>query len=175
MTAEDTEASDGEYTTITSAQEVIVTYSTFHYLIFSTFLLSLLVLPDLSLLSRRFLVGSPGGCAATRTAVAEEKKDEIDRPALSDIAIMELLATIDGYHLTKIRRAAQVARIELKVTTGLSDEALAALHSQAKSLLLKTTSGYLTQHNAILRHIAEASEMPGLYGSTDFESAQVIL
>ena len=86
---------------------------------------------------------------------------------------MEILATIDGYHLNKIRRAAQLAKIELKVTTGLSDEALTALHSQAKSVLLKTSSGYLTQHNAILRHIAEASEVSGLYGSSDFESAQV--
>jgi asparaginyl-tRNA synthetase len=47
------------------------------------------------------------------------------------------------------------------------------MHPQAKSIVLKTSAGYLTQQNAILRYLAENSATSGLTGSTPFESAQV--
>ena len=48
---------------------------------------------------------------------------------------------------------------------------LLSLDSAAKSILLKTDSGFVTQHNAIIRFIAELDS--SLLGSSEIERAQV--
>jgi asparaginyl-tRNA synthetase len=86
---------------------------------------------------------------------------------------MELYCSVTDYCVTKVLAAASYAGVSVTVHSGSTEAALLALHPQAKSMVLKTSSGYLTQQNTILRHLAENSATAGLVGSTPFESAQV--
>ena len=86
---------------------------------------------------------------------------------------MELYCSVSDYCVTKIIVTASYAKISLNVTTGLTEDALLEMHPQARSIVLKTACGLLTQQNAILRYLAENSVDCGLVGATPFESAQV--
>lgn len=87
---------------------------------------------------------------------------------------MELLVAVDDYCVTKLTVAASVAGLELLVTKGVTHDELTKLDSGAKSLLLKTSSGgVITQHVAMLRHIAENVPAAQLMGTSTFDAAQV--
>ena len=78
--------------------------------------------------------------------------------------------TADDYGLLKIKMTALAAKafVEFKQV----DEAgLKEIDANAKSYVLKTSQGNITQHIAIIRYIAELS--PSLNGSAEIEKAQV--
>ena len=91
----------------------------------------------------------------------------------STVFSMELFCSVSDYCVSKVVAAAAYAKVSLTVHTSTTEAALLAMHPQAKSIVLKTSSGYLTQQNAILRYLAENSASSGLTGATAFESAQV--
>lgn len=86
---------------------------------------------------------------------------------------MELFCSVSDYCVSKVVAAAAYSKVPLTVNTGTSEKDLLAMHPQAKSMVLKTSTGSLTQQNTILRYMAENSTVSGLTGSTPFQSAQV--
>lgn len=86
---------------------------------------------------------------------------------------MELLVAVDDYCVTKVSLTAAVAGININVVKGLSHSDLAKFDIAAKSLLLKTSSGLITQHLPMLRYIAENAPNVRLMGANTFDSALV--
>jgi hypothetical protein len=87
---------------------------------------------------------------------------------------MELLIAEDSYLVTKVTLAAAYAGVELKVTRGVTLQALQQVDSSAKGMVLKTASGTaITQHVAMLRHIAETVPAKQLAGASSFDASQV--
>lgn len=87
---------------------------------------------------------------------------------------MDLLVAVDGdYCVTKIQITASIANIKLNIIKNKTHEELSILDPCAKSIVLQTKEGIITQHNAILRYIAEISPAVQLMGITSFDSSQV--
>eukprot|EP00607_Mallomonas_marina_P009119 CAMPEP_0182422598 /NCGR_PEP_ID=MMETSP1167-20130531/8319_1 /TAXON_ID=2988 /ORGANISM="Mallomonas Sp, Strain CCMP3275" /LENGTH=707 /DNA_ID=CAMNT_0024600779 /DNA_START=50 /DNA_END=2173 /DNA_ORIENTATION=+ len=86
---------------------------------------------------------------------------------------MELLVAVDDFCVKKVLSVAAYAGLEVKVIKGVSQEKLLSLHPQARSTVLTTREGCLTQHTAIVRYLAEMCPASGLVGSSDFEFAEV--
>lgn len=86
---------------------------------------------------------------------------------------MDLLVAVDDYCLTKVIVTASVAGVKVNVTKGISHEELALLDAASKSMVLKTSSGIITQHVAMLRFIAEMVPAVQLTGVTAFDAALV--
>jgi hypothetical protein len=86
---------------------------------------------------------------------------------------MELLVAVDDYCVTKIILAASIAGLKLDIKRGVSHDELLALDSAAKSVLLKATTGNITQHLPMLRYIAKNVPAAELMGASAFDSSQV--
>jgi hypothetical protein len=86
---------------------------------------------------------------------------------------MELLVAVDDYCVTKIIAAASAAGVPLPVRKGYSHSQLTDIDNAAKSILLKTKQGNITQHVAMLRYIAELAPASGLAGISSFDTAIV--
>ena len=86
---------------------------------------------------------------------------------------MDLLVAFEDYCFTKVIVAASVAGVKINVQKGVTQEALTQIDDAAKSILLKTSSGVITQHVSMLRYIAEMTPAVQLTGVTDYDSAQV--
>jgi hypothetical protein len=86
---------------------------------------------------------------------------------------MELLVAVDDYCLTKVIVTAAVAGVKINVVKGVSHDDLRKQDSAAKSLLLRTSSGVVTQHVPMLRYIAELTPAVQLMGVTTFDLALV--
>jgi glutathione S-transferase len=86
---------------------------------------------------------------------------------------MNLLVSFDDYCVDKIQLTASIAKLNLNVKKGLTAEELVKLEPNAKSILLEVNSNYISQHNAILRFIAESSLSTQLLGSVPLDRAQI--
>lgn len=86
---------------------------------------------------------------------------------------MELLVAVDDYCVTKVSLTAAVAGVNINVVKGLCHSDLTKFDIAAKSILLKTSSGIITQHVPILRYIAEIAPNARLMGANTFDSALV--
>jgi hypothetical protein len=86
---------------------------------------------------------------------------------------MELLVAVDDYCVTKVSLTAAVAGVHINVVKGISHSDLMKFDIAAKSILLKTSSGVITQHVPILRYIAEIAPNARLMGANTFDSALV--
>ena len=86
---------------------------------------------------------------------------------------MELLVSVDDLLVKKIMVTASIAGINLPVKNDCLDADLLALEPSAKSILLKTTEGFISQHCAIMRFLANCCPASELVGRTDFDSSQV--
>ena len=87
---------------------------------------------------------------------------------------MAKLLTSDFNYLTKkVLTAASLAGINLEVDQNVSEESLLKIDPKAKSVLLLTASGALTQYNTILRYLGNVSKLSPLNGSSLFETAEV--
>jgi hypothetical protein len=86
---------------------------------------------------------------------------------------MELLVAVDDYCVTKASLTAAVAGVKINIVKGLSQSDLMKFDIAAKSILLKTSSGIITQHVPILRYIAEIAPNARLMGANTFDSALV--
>ena len=86
---------------------------------------------------------------------------------------MDLLVAVDDYCVTKVAVAASVAGVKINVVKGISHEELALLDVTSKSMVLRTSSGIITQHVAMLRYIAEMVPALQLVGVTAFDTALV--
>lgn len=82
---------------------------------------------------------------------------------------MKLFVTSEDYCLVKVKVALALGGKECAIETGLASADLAALDPAAKSMLLETPMGYVSQHIAILRYVADAQ----LLGVTDLDRAMV--
>ena len=88
---------------------------------------------------------------------------------------MELHFSVHDFCVNKIISAASYAGIHLNVVSECLESDILKINPLAKSIVLKTLSGTLTQHTAILRYIAELCPDSGLVGGNDFESALVMI
>ena len=86
---------------------------------------------------------------------------------------MEVLVAVDDYCLLKVVITAAVAGVKINVLKGKSHEELRKENPSAKSLLLRTSSGVITQHVPMLRYIAEMTPAVQLMGVTAFDLALV--
>ena len=87
---------------------------------------------------------------------------------------MELYVAVDDYCVSKLVIAASVAGLELPVKKGMTHADLLQIDGGAKSIVLKTSAGTtITQHVAMLRHIAECAPIAQLTGAAAFDSSQV--
>lgn len=86
---------------------------------------------------------------------------------------MQLSLGSDDFCAQKVLALAAYSGVNLSVTKGVSSEGLEKLHPQAKSMVLQTPKGPITQHNTIIRYIAELSPVCGLSGSSEFNAALV--
>lgn len=84
-----------------------------------------------------------------------------------------LFVAVDDYCVQKVLVAAAAASFALELKNLPSQEELIKLDPSAKSLLLQTSAGFLTQQNAILRYIAESNKAAKLMGSDEMEIAQI--
>jgi hypothetical protein len=75
------------------------------------------------------------------------------------------------HSLLKAKLVAALAGAELVINSSTQDQ-LTALESDAKSILLETTSGFISQHLAVLRYIALSTEN-SLSGSDELEKDQI--
>lgn len=85
---------------------------------------------------------------------------------------LRLDAAIDDYSLKKIVATALYAQVELDVKKGVTVESLQLLDPKAKSFVLHTQNGPVTNTSAILHYLASLSPALGLLG-TAFETAQI--
>jgi len=86
---------------------------------------------------------------------------------------MQLLVEREGdYCLLKVLIAASLAGVSIPVKKSVSFEELSASHPDAKSLVLETPKGSITQHVAILRYLSELAPAAGLTGKSAFDSSQ---
>ena len=86
---------------------------------------------------------------------------------------MDLLVAFDDYCLTKVIVTASVAGVKINVIKGVLQAELIAYDNAAKSMLLKTSSGVISQHVSMLRYIAEMTPAVQLMGATDYDASQV--
>lgn len=82
---------------------------------------------------------------------------------------MKLYVATEDYCLLKIKLALMLTGKQCDIETGVSVEDLVKLDSAAKSILLETPLGYVTQHVAILRYIVGEE----LVGACDLDRAMV--
>lgn len=82
---------------------------------------------------------------------------------------MKLFVSSEDYCLVKIKLALALGGKECSIETGVAAADLANLDASAKSMLLETPMGYVSQHVAILRYVADAA----LLGVTDLDRAMV--
>lgn len=76
---------------------------------------------------------------------------------------MELLAgDVDNYCVHKIQATAAYGGVRLRV-----------VQAPGHAILLKTSEGCISQHNAILRYVAACNNTSGLTGRSEFEFAQI--
>jgi hypothetical protein len=94
-------------------------------------------------------------------------------PVVAEMMSLELLVAVDDYCVTKVSLTAAVAGVNINVVKGLSHSDLMKFDIAAKSILLKTSSGLITQHVPILRYIAEIAPNARLMGANTFDSALV--
>ena len=89
------------------------------------------------------------------------------------MAELKLSVAFDDYTVQKVKLVAAKAGVGLAVAK-VTPEALAALHAEAKSMVLTPASGpAITQHLAILRYLAQAAPAAELAGSNSLDAAQV--
>lgn len=82
---------------------------------------------------------------------------------------MKLFVSSEDYCLVKVKLALALGGKECAIETGVAASDLANLDTTAKSMLLETPMGYVSQHVAILRYVADAA----LLGATDLDRAMV--
>ena len=88
--------------------------------------------------------------------------------------MVELLVAVDDYCIKKVALTAAICGIQIKITNGVTHEELLSYDVAAKSMILRSSSGdVITQHLAILRHLADMSPMLQLMGVSAFDVAQV--
>jgi glutathione S-transferase len=85
--------------------------------------------------------------------------------------MFELFVSSQDYCVLKVRLLASLVGAKLQVEQKSQAE-LEGLDASAKGMLLKTPSGYLSQHIAILRYISEIS-CPVLMGTEELDRAQI--
>lgn len=77
-----------------------------------------------------------------------------------------------AYCVQKVQVAASFAGVEISIRESVSNDELLKLCDQSRGMLLKHEGQYLSQHNAILRLIAQVNPAAGIYGA-EFDAAQV--
>jgi hypothetical protein len=87
---------------------------------------------------------------------------------------MELYVADDDFCAKKVLALSAYSDLKLKIKKGVSAEELLKLHPRAVSMVLQTPNGYITQHNTILRYLADLCPASYLTGVSDFHAAQVI-
>ena len=85
---------------------------------------------------------------------------------------MDLLVSTDDYCVKKIEIAAAFANIKL-IKKNVSEQELIKCDSKAKSMVLSTPSGTITQHLTMLRYFSGISSLCPLGGMNSIESATV--
>jgi hypothetical protein len=86
---------------------------------------------------------------------------------------MELLVAVDDYCVAKVIIAASIAGVKINITKGVSHDDLGKVDIAAKSIILRTDLGIITQHVTMLRYIAEMAPVSHLMGVTDYDASQV--
>lgn len=79
----------------------------------------------------------------------------------------------EDYCTLKIQLLVALLGLEVAVEKGTSVEQLKKLDFSAKSVLLQTPGGNLTQHLSILRYLAQSKENSGLFGLAPLDRAQI--
>lgn len=82
---------------------------------------------------------------------------------------MKLFVSSEDYCLVKIKLALSLGGKECAIEAGVAVTDLTAMDPSAKSMLLETPMGCVSQHIAILRYVADAQ----LLGITDLDRAMV--
>lgn len=78
----------------------------------------------------------------------------------------ELLVAVEDFTVLKLQLLTSVTGALLRIEKK-TDSELVAFDATAKGLLLRTKGGFLAQHVAILRYIAESHDQGALLGSSD--------
>lgn len=87
---------------------------------------------------------------------------------------MEVLACVDDYCVLKLVLTSTLADVPVVINKTMTHEALKTLHPAAKSILMKTSDDYLTQHVPMMRIIAAQSKKHAqLTGDNETNKAQV--
>lgn len=87
--------------------------------------------------------------------------------------MLKLLVSVEDFCVQKIIATAEVVGVSVEIEKGVSPEALELLDPKARSLLLQTSHGFISQHNAILRYLAEISPFAQISGVSNFNAALV--
>ena len=85
---------------------------------------------------------------------------------------MNLLVAVEDFCVQKITTTAAVAGVKIPVTKATAEE-LSAVDPKARSIVLLTSEGPISQHTAILRYLAELSPLAELSGTSNFNAALV--
>ena len=81
---------------------------------------------------------------------------------------MKLITSVDDYCLLKVKIASSLSGKECLIVS-VTPEELVQLDASAKSMLMETPMGNISQHIAILRYIADSQ----LLGVNDLDRAMV--
>lgn len=82
---------------------------------------------------------------------------------------MKLHSVLDDYCLLKIKIMLSLTGKDCAIETGCTIEDLTKIDASAKSVVLETTGGAITQHVAVLRYLSDAK----LLGTSDLDRAMV--
>ncbi len=83
-----------------------------------------------------------------------------------------LYSTCEDYCKLKISLLLALTNVDIDVKSKVDIAEMQAMDSNAKSVLLKCASGYIFQHLAILRFIAQSDSI-SLLGADEIELAQI--
>jgi glutathione S-transferase len=86
---------------------------------------------------------------------------------------MDLFVAVDDYCLQKVLITASLAGVKVNLFQDQDHASLIKLDPRAKSMVLRTSLGCITQHNAILRYLGDISPLCPLVGSSEEEYASV--
>jgi len=118
-------------------------------------------------------VSDSGTSPELRVARVNSKKESIKNLKIVDMADLKLFVVVDDYTALKVQVVASVANVSLQVEKNVSPSQLQSLEAAAKTSLLQTVGGNLTQHIAILRYLAGLNPSLNLLGTGDIDRAQV--
>ncbi|KAJ1432030.1 hypothetical protein B484DRAFT_327541 [Ochromonadaceae sp. CCMP2298] len=86
---------------------------------------------------------------------------------------MKLLSVQDDYCLLKVRLVLSLTGDDATVETGIAQEDLSKLDASAQSMVLETSSGYVTQTIPVMRYLAQAHPKAKLQGSGEVDTAMI--